>query len=143
MEIYSSCANEEEGHAKLAAYLAERTKEQKSKNKREEGNDDPFENLRGCYITQETFEELYSLVVGIISQIQQDENPERTNNIMSLIQNNHVSEQTKNKTVLELARILLPESVNELSPAALKPYVDKIRDALYLLSNTHFGKKKN
>lgn len=133
MEIASSCATEEEGDAKFAAYLAERTKERKLKNKGEEGNDDPFENLRGKYITEEAFEELGSLANGIISLIQQDEeHPERTNNIMSLIQNNYISEQIKNKTELELTRILLPESVNEVSPEAIKPYVDKIRDALYL-----------
>jgi hypothetical protein len=56
--------------------------------------------LRGRYITEEAFEELTSLVESIISLIQQDEeNPERTNNIMSLIQNNYISEQIKNKRV--------------------------------------------
>ncbi|MGA9841834.1 MAG: hypothetical protein WBQ25_05935 [Nitrososphaeraceae archaeon] len=144
MEILSSCATEEEGKAKLAAYLEERSKELELKNKGKRAIDDPIENLRGRYVTEDAFEELYSLATGIISLIQQDEeNPERANNIMSLIQNNYISEQIKNKTELELARILLPESVNEVSPEALKPYVDKIRDALYILSKTHFGGRES
>ena len=56
---------------------------------------------------------------------------------MSLIQNNYISEQIKNIKQSGVDDILLPESVNEVSPEALKPYVDKIRDALYILSKTH------
>jgi hypothetical protein len=63
-------------------------------------------------------------------------NPERTNIIVRLLQNNYISQQIKNNTELKHIHILLPESVNEVSPAALMAFLDKIRDALYLLSET-------
>jgi hypothetical protein len=103
MKVFSSCPTEEEGMAKLVDYIEKRKKELEIKNNRKQGtkeDHDLFENLRGRYITEEAFEELTSLVESIISLIQQDEeNPERTNNIMSLIQNNYISEQIKNKRV--------------------------------------------
>jgi hypothetical protein len=98
-----------------------------------------IDNFEGTY---EDPEELEALMAGIINIISQEENPDRINNVMALISEDSVSEQTKNKTEIELARILLPESVRETSPGALEPYVKKIRDAISILRTTNWNPKR-
>jgi hypothetical protein len=117
---------------------------------READYDDGIENLKGNYTEEQGFDEILYLAEGIMNLLKQNENPKRNQIIINLIlqqqrqerqQNAAILEWIETKTELELARILLPGSRNEISPEALEPYVNKIKDALYLLSKTNVFRK--
>jgi hypothetical protein len=117
---------------------------------READYDDGIENLKGNYTEEQGFDEILYLAEGIMNLLKQNENPKRNQIIINLIlqqqrqerqQNAAIPEWIETKTELELARILLPGSRNEISPEALEPYVNKIKDALYLLSKTNIFRK--